>query len=260
MARIRYLKPSFFKDEDIKELPFKARLWYQGMWCLADREGRLEDRPEWLKIEILPYDKVNPEEMLSLLTKNKKNGRRPFILRYENNGEKYIQILQWHKHQKPHHTEKESVIPPPTSEQMELNGEITVNPPLDTYGEGKGNGEGKWNGKISFKEDIYIVVLDFWNSIEERGLARKHELKGEIGKDIKKAIDKLLEKKESIETIKQAIENYFKILSDEKYFFKYVWRLDQFLRQKNAYWVFKQDFDILHNNYLNKKPKESKWF
>jgi len=114
--------------------------------------------------------------------------------------------------------------------------------------------------KESKVKENSIVLLDFWNSIEERGLAPKHELKGEIGEDIKKAIDKLLEKKESIETIKQAIENYLKILSDEKYFFKYVWRLDQFLRQKNAYWVFKQDFNILHNNFMNKKPKESKWF
>ena len=40
MARIRYLKPDFFKDEDIKELSFEARLFYQGLWVQADREGR----------------------------------------------------------------------------------------------------------------------------------------------------------------------------------------------------------------------------
>ena len=64
MARIRYLKPDFFKDEDIKELPFEARLFYQGLWVQADREGRGEDRPERLRIEIMPYDDVDAEEII----------------------------------------------------------------------------------------------------------------------------------------------------------------------------------------------------
>jgi len=33
-----------------------ARLLYPGLWMLADREGRLEDRPLRIKAEILPYD------------------------------------------------------------------------------------------------------------------------------------------------------------------------------------------------------------
>lgn len=146
MARIRYLKPDFFKDEDIKELPFEARLFYQGLWVQADREGRGEDRPERLKIEIMPYDEVDAEEIMRLLAHHKKNGKRPFIVRYEIDGEKYYQIINWQKHQKPHKTERESVIPPPPKELL------TVKQPLDNgcatnISVGNGDGDGKGNGK-----------------------------------------------------------------------------------------------------------------
>lgn len=131
MARIRYLKPGFFLDEDLKELSFEARLFYAGLWCMADKAGRLEDRPERLKVEIMPYDDINPEEILQRLTKPKKSGR-PFILRYEIDGEKYIQIISWEKHQKPHNTEAESRIPAPP-----------FNPPKKERGMGMGKGNAK---------------------------------------------------------------------------------------------------------------------
>ena len=118
MPRIRYLKPDFFKDENIKDLSFEARLFYQGLWCMADKEGRLEDRPERLKVEIMPYDNIDVEKLLSQLEQNKNKSDRPFIVRYEINGEKYIQILKWHEHQRIHHTEKESKIPPPNKEKL----------------------------------------------------------------------------------------------------------------------------------------------
>jgi hypothetical protein len=145
MARIRYLKPDFFKDEDIKELPFEARLFYQGLWIQADREGRGEDRPERLKIEIMPYDDVDAEQIMQLLAQQKKNGKRPFIIRYEIDGERYYQIINWQKHQKPHKTERQSDIPPPSNECL------TVKQPLkDVYASnfsvGNGDGNGDWNG------------------------------------------------------------------------------------------------------------------
>src|SRR3990167_5958977 len=46
MPRARLLKPDFFNDEKMAELPFAARLLFQALWCEADREGRLEDRPQ----------------------------------------------------------------------------------------------------------------------------------------------------------------------------------------------------------------------
>ncbi|MBU4376895.1 MAG: hypothetical protein KKD29_05385 [Candidatus Omnitrophica bacterium] len=146
MARIRYLKPDFFKDEDIKELSFEARLFYQGLWIQADREGRGEDRPERLKIEIMPYDEVDAEEIMRLLAHHKKNGKRPFIVRYEIDGEKYYQIINWQKHQRPHKTERESDIPPPPKELLTVKQPLTNRYPTN-ISVGNGDGDGKENGK-----------------------------------------------------------------------------------------------------------------
>lgn len=38
-ARIRQIKPSFFKDPDMAALPVAVRLFYIGLWCLADDSG-----------------------------------------------------------------------------------------------------------------------------------------------------------------------------------------------------------------------------
>ncbi len=129
MARIRSLKPECFKDEDLATLPYEARLLYMGLWCYADREGRLEDRPKYLKIEIFPYDNVNIEKFLNLLA-NPNIPDRPekvFIYRYIIDDRKYIYIPEFLKHQSPHNTEKESCLPP-------FNSEITVKEPLENNG------------------------------------------------------------------------------------------------------------------------------
>ncbi len=118
MARARNIKPGFFCNEDMVELDFVTRLLFAGLWTVADREGRLEDRPKKIKINVFPADDVDVESMLAqLASKN-------FIVRYAINGEKYVQITSWHKHQRPHHTEKHSVIP-------DIHGEITVKEPLE---------------------------------------------------------------------------------------------------------------------------------
>ena len=109
------MKPDFFKDEDVAELSFEIRLFFMGLWGLADKEGRLEDRPLRLKAEIFPYEQIDAEKCLAELAKPKKHSKtgEPFILRYQSNGTLYIQILKWLKHQKPHHTERNSNFPAP---------------------------------------------------------------------------------------------------------------------------------------------------
>ena len=55
MARTRNIKPGFFRNEDLAELGAYAMLLYAGLWTIADREGRLEDRPKRIKVDVLPY-------------------------------------------------------------------------------------------------------------------------------------------------------------------------------------------------------------
>lgn len=107
MARSRNIKPGFFANEDLAECDPLARILFAGLWCLADRAGRLEDRPKRIRAEILPYDTVDADALLNQLQ------RRGFIVRYEHDGSRYIQVLNFGKHQNPHVKEAKSTIPAP---------------------------------------------------------------------------------------------------------------------------------------------------
>jgi hypothetical protein len=105
--RARNLKPSFFKNEALAECSALARLLFAGLWCLADREGRLEDRPKRIRAELLPYDDGSIEDMLSELHD------AGFILRYSATGGRFIQVVNFTKHQYPHRKEQASTIHAP---------------------------------------------------------------------------------------------------------------------------------------------------
>ena len=109
MARARNIKPGFYKNEDLAECSVWARLIFPGLWMLADREGRLEDRPKRIKGELLPFDSQDVEPLLRELEAH------GFIHRYTVEGSSYIQISKFSTHQAPHYSEKASVIPAPDS-------------------------------------------------------------------------------------------------------------------------------------------------
>lgn len=89
-----------------------ARLLFIGLWCIADREGRLKDRPKRIKVEVFPYDDIDVEPLLAQLQEN------GFIIRYTVEEHQYIQVVNFHKHQNPHVKEAESTLPPcPNYEQ-----------------------------------------------------------------------------------------------------------------------------------------------
>lgn len=109
MARARNIKPALFKNEVLGVADPMLTLLFEGLWLLADREGRLEDRPLRIKGEIFPYrDGINVEDLLSWLEQN------GFIDRYTNDGHAYIQVLNFKKHQNPHKNEAPSEIPEKT--------------------------------------------------------------------------------------------------------------------------------------------------
>ncbi|MGX5220269.1 HNH endonuclease [Pseudomonas segetis] len=120
MARARNIKPAFFKNEELADSSFETRLLFIGLWTLADREGRLEDRPRRIRAEIFPFDGIDVEPMMAELE------RLSFLDRYEVDGEKFVQITNFVKHQDPHYREKASDIPPmPGSENQILATGVT---------------------------------------------------------------------------------------------------------------------------------------
>lgn len=145
MSRARNLKPKFFKNEDLADLAFEYRLLFQGLWCEADREGRLEDRPKRIKAEVFPYDEVDVEDGLCKLHAS------GFIDRYEFDGSKYIQVVAFAKHQNPHCKEAASTIPAPcsSSASTEISGTSRADSlnPLPDSGGGAGVARQSTRGK-----------------------------------------------------------------------------------------------------------------
>ena len=109
MARARNIKPGFFRNADLAELPVEARLLFIGLWTLADRDGRLEDRPKQIKMEIFPADCFDCDSLLASLAST------GMIERYDVGGKRYLNVVNFTKHQNPHRDEKASTIPAPGS-------------------------------------------------------------------------------------------------------------------------------------------------
>lgn len=124
MARTRLLHPGFFSDEKVISVPALHRILFQGLWILADREGRLEEKPVEIKIRVLPMDDCDISAMLTVLA------AAGLILRYKIGAKSYIAIPNFLRHQKPHQREVNSDIPPPqraeTTEAQPRHGSSTT--------------------------------------------------------------------------------------------------------------------------------------
>ncbi|MDV7392542.1 hypothetical protein RZS08_14345, partial [Arthrospira platensis SPKY1] len=83
-----------------------TRLLFIYLWMLADRDGRLEDRPKRIAAQALPYDRH--ADVGAMLDDLHKAG---FIVRYEAKGIACIQITAFSKHQTPHVRESASSLP-----------------------------------------------------------------------------------------------------------------------------------------------------
>jgi hypothetical protein len=104
--RARLLKPGFFSNEALGQLPPACRLLFGGLWCLADREGRLEDRPARIRVEVFPYDRRF--DVAAMLVRLAETG---LIIRYAVNGKTYIWLPTFSQHQKCHPNEAKSTLP-----------------------------------------------------------------------------------------------------------------------------------------------------
>jgi hypothetical protein len=114
MARARNIKPAFFSNELLAELQAFDRLLFVGLWCLADREGRIEDRPKRIKMELFPCDSYDVDAGLTDLC------AAGFVIRYQVGDTNVVEIVNFHKHQSPHGSEKDSILP-------DKDGYLTVN-------------------------------------------------------------------------------------------------------------------------------------
>lgn len=148
MARIRTVKPEFFRDEDLQDLEaatpgLYVMLAFAGLWCQCDKAGRFEWKPRTLKLDILPFINFDLAETLAVLE------RGGFVVRYRVNGKDYGYIPTFQKHQRLSGKEAqeaakypdpcEACEPPQEAgeQQVGSNGEATGKHPESQEGKGK---------------------------------------------------------------------------------------------------------------------------
>jgi hypothetical protein len=97
MARIRTIKPEFPQSETTGRLSRDARLLFVQLWTIVDDEGRARAASRMLASLLYPYDDDAPGLIDGWLTELE---RENCIRRYEIDGDRYLEIVKWLKHQK----------------------------------------------------------------------------------------------------------------------------------------------------------------
>lgn len=144
MARIRNIKPAFFRHEKLQDLEAEhpgsyVMLTYVGLWTQCDAAGIFPWKPRLLKLDILPFLDFSIERTMTILQES------GFIARYTADGETWGYIPTFDKHQRI--TGKEATegekYPKPSENQPGNNGETTgKHPGAQERSTGKDNREG----------------------------------------------------------------------------------------------------------------------
>lgn len=170
--RTRLVKPGFFTSETLGELPALTRLLFVGLWCLADKEGRLLDRPRQIKAQILPYEEYDVSAALDALQ------AAGHIKRYEADSLQIIEVVNFKKHQTLTSWEKKETEALPQDFRSTSKGkakrvrstsssyiDIDNNPDIDMKDNTSGSAEApfalptwlplnSWNGWLRYRKEI----------------------------------------------------------------------------------------------------------
>lgn len=190
LARIRSLKPDFFRDEKLQDLEvaqptLKPMLVFEGLWTQSDKNGNFPWNPRVLHLDILPFIEFDLSASLLLL------GEASLLSPYDgSDGKKYGHIHNFSKHQRISGKEAQEPAKFP-EQQLGSVGEAPENSPVALGKErviGKGL-LGKERVADSVTEESFTLDAAVSYVLIETGLAgdgiRKviHQL---IARDIKK--------------------------------------------------------------------------
>jgi hypothetical protein len=232
MARIRTVKPEFFRHEKLQELGPLSMLIFEGLWTQCDRAGRFAWRAKTLKLDILPFITFDMESELNKLAD------AFFVIQYEHKGDLFGVIPTFLDHQRL--TGKEAIEPPKHPAPPEAKPRKTRKLPRSESGsdgealgkhsgsdetrpvfqEGKGIGkeeerEGNGEGALPALSDPWFSNPDFhrawtgWEEMRRKAKATPTDLARELNLEKLKALS-MHDLPTAIRIIKSSIENNWK--------------------------------------------------
>lgn len=162
---IRSIKADLCDDETLGECSRDARYLFVGLITRVDDHGRFRANPALLRSRIYPYDQdVTNADVARWVAELVKKGR---IETYLVDGQQYLVLTRWGKHQRIDNAAK-SELPPPPEPTLPQAAANDGEPPLEGKGreeEGKGM-EGKVELTLASASptscDPVLVVFKAW--------------------------------------------------------------------------------------------------
>lgn len=130
MARIRTLRPEFPQSESMGRVSRDARLLFIQLWTIVDDSGRARGNSRMLASLLFPYDDDAPAMIDGWIKELEAEG---CVRRYEVEGQSYIDIPNWLKHQR---------IDKPTPSRLPEFQVVVANPRESSRGLPVGSGSG----------------------------------------------------------------------------------------------------------------------
>lgn len=126
MARIRTIKPEFWRSPDTMALDYFQRLLFIGLWNLADDEGRgVCDLAAICADLFLTEYSLNPHGVLTEASNAFKTfEKRDMVHTYFVKNRHYFQLVNWAKHQKVNRPSP-SRFPSPDQAEQDIHGALT---------------------------------------------------------------------------------------------------------------------------------------
>lgn len=214
------MKPELFRHEGLFEAErstkLPLRVAFSGLFTVADREGRFRWRPRVLKLDVLPFDELDFEEVLSALVE------RGFIRKYQVDGEWFAYIPTFLAHQVINQREARSSIPAPPdkespvrvhglqvhSQESHAQESERMCMHVQAHGEGKGKGREKEKEQIQDAGASGVFTLPSW--IPEKPWAAFLEMRAKMRRPFTNAAKKLIVA--NLEKLKAQGENVGSVL------------------------------------------------
>lgn len=160
MARIRSVKPAFFRHEALQDLERAhpgayVMLVFEGLWGHCDKHGVFQWRPRQLKLDILPFLDF---EMADTLTVLQDAG---FLVQFKAHGQPYGYIPTFNDHQRINGKEAkdDSPLPPPPGSIREAVGKHQGSAGDELVGQ---EGKGKGREQEKEQERMNAAFEQFW--------------------------------------------------------------------------------------------------
>lgn len=160
MARIRTVKPSFYRHEALQDLErahahARPMLVFQGLWGHCDKHGVFAWKPRQLKLDILPFLDFEMADTLDVLQDS------GFIRQFTVNGQPYGYIPTFNEHQRINGKEARDKSTMPAHPFGEALGKQR-----GSDGDELGGQEGKGTGREQEKEQERIKAdfERFWSA------------------------------------------------------------------------------------------------